>query len=175
MLTVGAVDAAGVVPAWSSRGPDFAGRPKPDLVAPGVGLVGLRAPGSTIDLANPSARVGDHYFRGSGTSMSTAVVAGAAARVAAAHPEWGPDRIKAALIGTADPLGAVPGQRARAPGRSTWRRRKLVPLEDLLAAATPSAHGPRPRSGSASPRAWSAGCAATTRCCTRTGSGPPTW
>jgi len=105
VLSVGAVDAAGQVPAWSSRGPDYAGRAKPDLVAPGVGLVGLRAPGSTIDRANPSARVGDRYFRGSGTSMSTAVVAGAAARVAAAHPTWGPDRVKAALTGTAAPLG----------------------------------------------------------------------
>jgi len=104
VLTVGAGDGAGQVPAWSSRGPDFAGRAKPDLVAAGVGLVGLRAPGSTIDRANPSARVGDRYFRGSGTSMSTAVVAGAAGRVLAAHPGWGPDRVKAALTGTADPL-----------------------------------------------------------------------
>ena len=109
VLTVGTVDGAGQVPAWSSRGPDFAGRAKPDLVAPGVGLVGLRAPGSTIDRANPSARVGDRYFRGSGTSMSTAVVAGAAARVVAAHPGWGPDRVKAALTGTADPLGPAAG------------------------------------------------------------------
>jgi serine protease AprX len=114
VLTVGAVDAAGVVPAWSSRGTDFAGRAKPDLVAPGVGLVGLRAPGSTIDLANPSARVGERYFRGSGTSMSTAVVAGAAAVVAAAHPDWGPDRVKAALTGTAAPLGQPAGVRGNA-------------------------------------------------------------
>ena len=41
VVTVGAVDPAGAVPPWSSRGPDFAGRAKPDLVAPGVGLVGL--------------------------------------------------------------------------------------------------------------------------------------
>jgi serine protease AprX len=114
VLTVGAVDGAGQVPAWSSRGPDFAGRAKPDLMAPGVGLVGLRAPGSTIDQANPSARVGDRYFRGSGTSMSTAVVAGAAARVLAAHPGWGPDRVKAALTGTADPLGPAAGSGAGA-------------------------------------------------------------
>jgi serine protease AprX len=105
VLTVGAVDAEGLVPAWSARGPDFAGRAKPDLVAAGAGLVGLRAPGSTVDLANPAARVGDRYFRGSGSSMSTAVVAGAAAVLAAADPDWGPDRIKAALTGTADPLG----------------------------------------------------------------------
>ena len=114
VVTVGAVDAAGAVPSWSSRGADFAGRAKPDLVAPGVGLVGLRAPGSAIDLANPSARVGDHYFRGSGTSMSTAVVAGAAVLVAAAHPGWGPDRIKAALTGTADPVGQMNGSGAGA-------------------------------------------------------------
>jgi serine protease AprX len=106
VLTVGAHDPArpGLVPPWSSRGPDLAGRAKPDLIASGVGLVGLRAPGSTVDLANPGARVGDRYFRGSGTSMSTAVVAGAAAVVAAAHPSWGPDQIKAALTATARPL-----------------------------------------------------------------------
>jgi serine protease AprX len=112
VVTVGALDATrhgglagAAVPAWSSRGPDAAGRAKPDLVAPGVGLVSLRLPGSTVDLANPAARVGDAYFRGSGTSMATALVAGAAARVAAAHPGWGPDQVKAALTGTASPLG----------------------------------------------------------------------
>jgi serine protease AprX len=116
VVTVGAVDPAGAVPSWSGRGPDFAGRAKPDLVAPGVGLVGLRAPGSTVDLANPDARVGDHYFRGSGTSMATAVVAGAAALVAAAHLEWGPDRVKAALTGTADPLEQPTGVVPRSDG-----------------------------------------------------------
>jgi PAS domain-containing protein len=52
---------------------------------------------------------------------------------------------------------------------------KLVRLEDLLAAATRPARGPRPRSRSAPPRGWSGGCAATTRCSMRAGSGPPTW
>jgi serine protease AprX len=104
VVTVGALDPAATadpVPAWSGRGPDFAGRAKPDLLAPGVDVVGLRAPGSTVDLANPAARVGDAYFRGSGTSMSTALVAGAAAAVAAAHADWGPDMVKAALAGSA--------------------------------------------------------------------------
>jgi serine protease AprX len=144
VLTVGAVDAAGAVPAWSSRGPDFAGRAKPDLVAPGVGLIGLRAPGSTIDLANPSARVGDHYFRGSGTSMSTATVAGAAALVAAAHPDWGPDRIKAALTGTADPLGqpgsgagALDLEGALATGTVAPANADLFPLRTVGRAETP--------------------------------------
>jgi serine protease AprX len=150
VVTVGAVDAAGAVPAWSSRGPDFAGRAKPDLVAPGVGLVGLRAPGSAIDLANPSARVGDHYFRGSGTSMSTAVVAGAAALVAAAHPGWGPDRIKAVLTGTADPLGQVNGSGAgvldlgAAAGTGTVpaANADLFPLRTVGRAGVPDAPEP---------------------------------
>jgi serine protease AprX len=153
VVTVGAVDAAGAVPAWSSRGTDFAGRAKPDLVAPGVGLVGLRAPGSAIDLANPSARVGDHYFRGSGTSMSTAVVAGAAALVAAAHPGWGPDRIKAALTSTADPLGQAAGSGAgvldlgAAPGTGTVpaANADLFPLRTVGRAGVPEA--PEPLSG----------------------------
>jgi serine protease AprX len=109
VVTVGALDptrAGQPVAPWSNRGPDVAGRPKPDLAAPGVDVVSLRAPGSTIDLANPAARVGDAYFRGSGTSMSTAQVAGAAAAVAAAHPDWDPDQVKAALVTTARPLGA---------------------------------------------------------------------
>jgi serine protease AprX len=111
VVTVGALDPAATtdpVPAWSGRGPDFAGRPKPDLLAPGVDVVGLRAPGSTVDLANPAARVGDAYFRGSGTSMSTALVAGAAAAVAAAHADWAPDMVKAALAaGSATNAGAL--------------------------------------------------------------------
>jgi serine protease AprX len=111
VVTVGALDPAATadpVPAWSSRGPDFAGRPKPDLLAPGVDVVGLRAPGSTVDLANPAARVGDAYFRGSGTSMSTALVAGAAAAVAAAHADWRPDAVKAALaVSSAAHAGAL--------------------------------------------------------------------
>ena len=168
VLTVGAVDGAGAVPAWSSRGTDFAGRAKPDLVAPGVGLVGLRAPGSTIDLANPSARVGDHYFRGSGTSMSTAVVAGAAALVAAEHPGWGPDRIKAALTARADPIGQN-GSGAGRPrpgggaghGHGAGGQRRPVPAADgrpgrasrtLPSRWTGSTGGPAAPTGSAGRR-----------------------
>jgi serine protease AprX len=141
VVTVGALDpAAGQAPAWSGRGPDFAGRAKPDLLAPGVDVVGLRAPGSTVDLANPAARVGDAYFRGSGTSMSTARVAGAAAAIAAAHPDWGPDQVKAALArsthtpgGALDPDAAL-GLAAVAPANGD-----LFPLRTPGAAAEPDA------------------------------------
>ena len=110
VVTVGALDPAdGTVPAWSGRGPDFAGRPKPDLVAPGVRVLGLRAPGSTVDAEHPEARVGDAWFRGSGTSMAAATVSGAAALLAAAHPGWRPNRIKAALTAGADPVAGQAG------------------------------------------------------------------
>ena len=143
------------VPSWSSRGPDFAGRAKPDLVAPGVGLVGLRAPGSTIDLANPEARWRP-LLPGSGTSMSTAVVAGAAALVAAAHPEWGPDRVKAALTrtaaGTLD-LGAALGAATVPPANAD-----LFPLRPAGRAGTPKdpepLHGLGWRSGGADGLRW---------------------
>src|SRR4030095_10559924 len=71
---------------YSSRGPTwYDGRAKPDLVAPGHGLVAAAATSSTLYLNNPSLRVGDSYLRLSGTSMATAVVSGTAALVIRAH------------------------------------------------------------------------------------------
>jgi serine protease AprX len=143
VVTVGALDStgtAGPMPAWSGRGPDFAGRPKPDLLAPGIDVVGLRAPGSTVDLANPAARVGDAYFRGSGTSMSTARVAGAAAAVAAAHPDWGPDAVKAALAASsASPAGALDLDAALGLASVAPANGDLFPLRAPGAAGEPSA------------------------------------
>jgi serine protease AprX len=86
IMTVGAIDDHGTVtssddtvPEWSGQGPTVFGHDKPDVAAPGRSLVSLRAPGSTVDVQNTSARVEDAYFKGSGTSMSAAVTAGAAA------------------------------------------------------------------------------------------------
>jgi serine protease AprX len=107
LLTVAAVDENGtadrgddVVPDWSSRGPAPQDVAKPDLAAPGTHLVSLRAPGSTVDAANPGSRVEDAYFRGSGTSMATAVTSGAAAALLAARPGLGPDQVKNTLVGS---------------------------------------------------------------------------
>lgn len=49
-----------------------------DLVAPGVSIVNLRNPGSYAYTNDPS-RVGEFFFRGTGTSQAAAVVSGAAA------------------------------------------------------------------------------------------------
>jgi serine protease AprX len=108
LLTVSAVDENGTaartddsVPAWSSRGPAPQRVAKPDLAAPGTHVVSLRSPGSTVDAGNPSARVEGAYFRGSGTSMATAVASGAVAALLAARPTLGPDAVKSLLTSTA--------------------------------------------------------------------------
>jgi serine protease AprX len=79
---------------FSSRGPTQDGLTKPDLIAPGISLVSLRAPGSTIDLAHPTARVDDGYFKGTGTSQAAAVVSGVAARLYQQDPMLSPDVAK---------------------------------------------------------------------------------
>jgi serine protease AprX len=111
LMTAGAVEDMGTpdvgddtVPSWTSRGPSRFGAAKPDVAAPGVHLVSLRAPGSQIDRENPRARVGESYFLGSGTSMSSAVTAGVAALVLSVRPDLTPDELKAALADGATPL-----------------------------------------------------------------------
>jgi serine protease AprX len=110
VLSVGADDTRGTlsidddtVPAWSSRGD---GQRDVDLLAPGKSIVSLRDPGGSVDVEHPEARVGERYFRGSGTSQSAAVVAGAAALVIQRKSDIKPDEVKALLMRTATP---VPG------------------------------------------------------------------
>lgn len=120
VMTVGATDEGGTtyvgddtVAPWSGRGPSVYGMNKPDMVAPGTSLVSLRAAGSTIDGSYPGARVGDAYFKGSGTSMSTAVTAGAAALLLDADPSLTPDLLKAHLMAG---VAAVNGAETTAAG-----------------------------------------------------------
>jgi serine protease AprX len=108
VLTVGADDEGATasrwddsVPAFSSRGVAFGSQSKPDLVAPGVSLVSLRDPASVVDNGNPTARVGDSYFKGTGTSMAAAVTSGAVAALLSKRPSLSPDDVKALLMGTA--------------------------------------------------------------------------
>jgi serine protease AprX len=108
VITVGAVDDMGTaglgddaVPNFSARGPTPAdGLAKPDVVAPGAHLVSLAAPGATITTQFPSSMAAP-YRRGSGTSMSTAVVSGLVADVLSAQPTWSPNRVKFALMSAA--------------------------------------------------------------------------
>lgn len=75
---------------FSSRGPvTSTWEIKPDVVAPGV-AINSTIPGGYLELQ--------------GTSMAAPHVAGACALIKQAHPDWGPEEIKAALMNTAKPI-----------------------------------------------------------------------
>ncbi|MFC7220881.1 S8 family serine peptidase [Streptomyces polyrhachis] len=98
-LTVGAVDGADAVTDFSSRGPRGGdGHLKPEITAPGAGIVAARASGTAM-----GSVVDAHYTSASGTSMATPHVAGAAAILAQRHPDWVADRLKTQLVSTAKP------------------------------------------------------------------------
>ncbi|GAA0577540.1 S8 family serine peptidase [Kribbella sandramycini] len=71
---------------------------KPELSAPGTGIVAARADGTSM-----GQPVDDDYTAASGTSMASPHVAGTAALIAQAHPQWKADALKVRLISTADP------------------------------------------------------------------------
>ncbi|MFC0272315.1 S8 family serine peptidase [Metabacillus herbersteinensis] len=80
---------------FSSRGPVLdTWMIKPDVSAPGVNIT------STVPTHNPADPHG--YASYQGTSMASPHVAGSAALLLQAHPTWGVDDIKAALMNTAD-------------------------------------------------------------------------
>ncbi|MPZ69576.1 MAG: S8 family serine peptidase [Actinobacteria bacterium] len=114
ILAVGGSDPLGtmdtkddIVADFSSRGNALRG---PDLLAPGKSVVSLRDPGSFIDEMYPAGRVGDRFFRGSGTSQSAAVVSGAAALLLQQRPELTPDQVKRLLEVSAVTLKRSPPQ-----------------------------------------------------------------
>jgi serine protease AprX len=122
VITVGAMNtkntmstADDVIASYSSKGPTLVDHVvKPDLVAPGNGVVSLMAPNSTLAAMYPQTLIlastykpigipgnsGD-YFRLSGTSMATPVVSGAAALLIQQQPSLTPDQVKARLMKTA--------------------------------------------------------------------------
>jgi subtilisin family serine protease len=94
VFSVGAVDQSGTVAYFSSRGPvtaDGSGRMKPDIVAPGVGVL--------------SALPGNIYGYSDGTSMAGPHVAGAVTLLWSADPTLigDIDRTEQILIDTAKP------------------------------------------------------------------------
>ncbi len=116
VLTVGASSTEGtarvnddVIAAFSSLGPtrgDYLA--KPDLVAPGRGIVSLAVPGSTLYhasrdyLVDGTIRTGySPYLSLSGTSMAAPQVAGAVALMLEANPRLTPNLAKAILQYTA--------------------------------------------------------------------------
>jgi serine protease AprX len=116
VITVGGLDTVGtpdpaddVNAPWSGHGYTAEGFAKPELAAPGRFMVGPISAGSLLKQSFPERVVAPGYMWMSGTSFAAPVVAGAAARIIARHPDWTPDQVKGALMLRARPLaGAVP-------------------------------------------------------------------
>jgi serine protease AprX len=77
---------------------------RPDLVAPGAHLQGLRVPGSFIDDSGPAGILDSRYMRGSGTSEATAITSGAVALILQRYPSLTPDQVKQFLLQGTDKL-----------------------------------------------------------------------
>ncbi len=90
VISIGAVFSNGSLIGFSSRGPTYDGRIKPDVVAMGSGVSCVTA-GSN-----------DQYRTASGTSLSCPLVAGVAALILQAHPYLTPYQVRDAIRETAN-------------------------------------------------------------------------
>jgi subtilisin family serine protease len=100
----------GSTTSFSSRGPvQGLGQIKPDVTAPGINIlsatvrVGLATTGGGT-MFDPTG-----YTLATGTSFSGPHVAGVAALLKQAHPDWSPDMIRTAMINTATNMRSASG------------------------------------------------------------------
>jgi hypothetical protein len=89
MLAVGSITSQGTISSFSSRGPTADGRIKPEVVARGS---------STFVASSFGTRT---FGRSNGTSFSCPLVAGTAAVLLSARPDWTPLQVREALMMTA--------------------------------------------------------------------------
>ena len=94
VISVGGVDASGMIAAFSSIGPTFDGRIKPDVMAMG----------EEVYTVHPYDIEG--YVRLNGTSFSAPLVAGVAALLLEAYPHWTPGKVQSVLRRTAGQAAA---------------------------------------------------------------------
>lgn len=90
VISVGAVYSDGQLTSFSSIGPTWDGRIKPDVVAMGSG----------VDVVSPNST--NSYTYSSGTSFSSPLTAGVAALILSAHPYLTPIQLREALRNTAN-------------------------------------------------------------------------
>ncbi|MCE7939787.1 MAG: hypothetical protein DYG90_14660, partial [Chloroflexi bacterium CFX6] len=92
-VTRGYSETPDLLAASSSQGPSLDWGIKPDLAAPGTGVLSSFSAGSE---AQPS-----HFFgTASGTSMAAPHVAGAAGLIRSVHPDWPAAAVRGALVNT---------------------------------------------------------------------------
>ncbi len=100
----------GTTTAFSSRGPvEGLGQIKPDVTAPGINILSatVRAGAATAGGGTMFDPTG--YTLATGTSFSGPHVAGVAALLKQAHPDWTPDMICTAMINTATNMRSATG------------------------------------------------------------------
>jgi serine protease AprX len=155
VLTVGANSDQGTVTrrddimaSYSSRGPtahDYAA--KPDVVAPGTGIVSLSVPGSTFYTTkaayllngSPSIPAGyKAYLSLSGTSMAAPMVTGTVALMMQANPKLTPNMVKAIVEYTAQDYR----YNALTQGAGFLNTKGAVELAQYLYSASPGSYYP---------------------------------
>jgi hypothetical protein len=124
ILSCGAVDAGGVIAYFSSLGPTYDDRIKPEVCAQGQGTV----------CADPSDTLG--FTTASGTSLSTPLVGGSSGVVLSAHPNWTPVMVREALMMTADRFDS-PGNTYGWGIMDVARALYYHPQGDIIVATTP--------------------------------------
>ncbi|WP_413466623.1 S8 family serine peptidase [Mesobacillus subterraneus] len=99
LIRIHLIEEKDILADFSSRGPvTVTWEIKPDIVAPGV-AINSTIPGGYLPLQ--------------GTSMAAPHVAGAAALIKQAHPDWSPAEIKSAIMNTAKDITDRTGKRYR--------------------------------------------------------------
>ncbi|WP_176953916.1 S8 family serine peptidase [Streptomyces indicus] len=97
-ITISSTDSSDRIASFSSRGPSPRLGLEPEIVAPGVEIR------STV----PKSLISSGYYRLSGTSMATPLVAGSAALLRQLHPEKSAAQLRDELTGSAQPLADAP-------------------------------------------------------------------
>jgi subtilisin family serine protease len=95
---------------FSSRGPvDGLGQVKPDVTAPGLGILSATVRVGSADLNTATMFSPTGYIAATGTSFSGPHTAGAVALIKQAHLDWAPDMIRAVLTNTSTNLRNAAG------------------------------------------------------------------
>src|SRR5918994_2153120 len=103
VITVGGDDSR---PAWSSRGITADGFAKPEIHAPGSGIVSTLAPNSAFASMCPSCVVEGQMIRAGGTSMAAPMISGAVALLLQHFPQLTPNQVKGMLLRNARLINA---------------------------------------------------------------------
>ncbi len=98
------VDEEGELIPKGSYGPTYDGRIKPELIAPYYAYCAV----DTIFVGDYGDSSNVYFWQWGGTSFSTALIAGVAALVLSAHPNWSASKLRRVLLETARPV-EIPG------------------------------------------------------------------